>query len=81
MRRRLWTALLTGSAQLWAVAAYIREIIKAIYKYEMRSVGISQAIRRSRGLLQGCPLSPMAFNKIMEQVMRRCRKKWRRAGL
>jgi hypothetical protein len=74
----IWTALILGGTLVWAAAAYMREVARSSFTYTLKGCGISRTIRRQRGLLQGCPLSPQSFNHVLQQVLRRCVKTWKK---
>ena len=68
----LWWTMLASGTRIWAVACYLHEISLFTFTYVLQTVPPSRPTRRQRGLLQGCPLSPVLFNQVLQRVLVKC---------
>ena len=73
-RQRLWEIL-----ERIGLSEHIRKIIKSMYRnteanYDWNGVEIKE-VKSTRGLRQGCTLSPLLFTLVMEELTQRIRNK------
>ena len=76
----LFGALLEGEVDFYAIAC-LRRLYAGLEAYVKVAPGCeSRAFRIARGVRQGDPLSPMLFNMLIGQVLRKVEVTWKRRG-
>ncbi len=81
-RKAVWKAMLKPcrNIPLWVAVAFLTDMVHTTYYYVLAGVGASTRISRERGLIQGCPLSATLWAWVVEDILRKLRTKWKKAG-